>query len=189
MTPENFISYIHKELGLLPMVAPYAQRIGRHLVVGVDQLASPDTGEVLVLPPLSSLFDETREYLGEPIPVTAGYRTHRHELRLQNLGYKTAKFVSPHSFCALDLDARPTKGRTEKQVCLEIVQATVAAAQKLGLPRPRMGYRGYDYRFVHVDLTFYLFKPYTNLEHPQHWPNLTQEQRQMLSAWRPGAEW
>jgi len=182
-------------LPMLPAILPYGAKVSEFLTVGVDHLASPDTGECCLIPQTRMLFDEIRRIMGVPIPVTAGFRTVAHELNLEAAGHKTAKLISPHSLAAaLDLDARERSinGRWVPEVGINVLiqDAARQAADKLGYPTPRLGHRAYNERFTHVDLVFFLFAPYTALPHPADWPELEESTRKTLgAAWRPGVEW
>lgn len=195
MKAEDFIAKVFAFHGLDPQarVYGYGDKVSEHLTVGVDFLTTPDTNQLVFIPELIALYEKTREVYGLPIPVTSGFRTHAHELYLEKLGYKTAKFVSPHSLAvALDLDARPRAGKTEKQVNKDIREAVWKAAKALGLPRPRIGHRVYHERFNHIDLMFLLFKPFSDLEHPSTWEDVgfSAEMRfWMKHSWKPGVQW
>lgn len=192
LTAQEFIDRIHNA-GVIgkPRVAAYGEAISKHLTVGIDMLWSPDTREIVILKPMIDLFEKAREIVGHPIPVSAGYRTLNHEHELQKRGLKTVKFVSPHCFGAMDLDARPVNGHNERTENFQIQAALVAAAKVLGLPRPRLGHKSYGEHFTHVDLVFMLFKPYTALDHPADWDwGLDAGNRAAFnSAWREGVEW
>lgn len=193
MTSQEFINRVLTESSLAqpPRKASYGERLSQFITVGVDHVTSPDTQEISLMSDMIRLFDKAREIYGRPIPITAGFRTHAHEEALTRSGYKTAKFVSPHSLgAALDLDSRPYTWRTEAQVNAEIRQSVQQAAKALALPRPRLGHRAYDEKFTHVDLVFMLFQPYTTLPHPAAWQELDEGTRKALSAgWREGVEW
>jgi hypothetical protein len=192
MTPQKLIERVFEaspEL-LQVRVLPYGTKVSPHLSAGVDTLASPDTNEVCLMPPLLDLFEEARRLFGKPMPVTAGFRTHAHEKALEARGYRTAKFVSPHSLgSALDIDARPAKNKTEAQVNREIQAVLKEAARNLDMPKPRLGHKAYKESFTHVDVIFLLFAPFTALPHPAKWKELTPEQKAAVSAWVPGTEW
>lgn len=177
-----------------PTALPYGTKLGEFLTVGVDHLATPDTGECCVLPQMQDLFNETRRIMGAAIPVTSGFRTPAHQEDLVASGHKAAKIISPHSLgVALDLDARERviNGRWVPEVGVNVLiqDAVREAAGKLGYPTPRLGHRAYNERFTHVDLVFFLFAPYTSLAHPKDWPELPDDVRKSLTAWRPGVEW
>lgn len=173
-----------------PRVAKYGENLSKHLTVGVDMLWSPDTLEVVTFQPMLDLFEKAREILGHPIPVSAGYRTLAHEHELQSRGLRTVKFVSPHAFGAMDLDARARDDVSERTENFHIQASLVAAAKVLGLPQPRMGHKGYNEKFTHCDLVFMLFQPYTDLPHPGKWEDLAPSLRSALgSAWREGVQW
>lgn len=180
----------------VPVVQPYGTKLSEFLTVGVDHLASPDTGECCLLPQMTRLFDELRRIVGVPIPVTAGFRTVHHQESLIAAGYKgVATLISPHSLgAALDLDARERviNGRWIPEVGVNVLiqDAAREAAGQLGYPTPRIGHRAYNERFTHVDLIFFLFAPYTALPHPADWLELDEATRKTLgAAWRPGVEW
>lgn len=195
--PNNWLPTSHAGVppNVLARVPQYGTKVGEFLTVGIDHLASPDTGEVFLMPPIVALFNETRRNFGEAIPVTAGSRTHEHETALQGAGYKAAKICSPHCLgAALDLDARDRTicGRftSETAVNILIQQAAREAADKLGFPTPRLGHLAYNERFTHMDLVFMLFAPHTKLPHPADWPELPQDVRKKIGAsWRPGVNW
>lgn len=171
VTPLLFRQRVQENEDLpLPRVAIYGERLSKYLVVGLDNLQSPDTGEILEFRPLIALDEEASNILGYDVPTTAGYRTLNHQKALVAKGYRAAEFVSPHFFCALDKDAQPRAGKSEVDACLDIVKAYMEAAKKLGLPRPRLGYRKYMAKFVHVDLLPMLFEPFTKIVHPKSWP-------------------
>lgn len=191
MTAQEFIERVFSA-GVIdkPRLAEYGEKISDHLTAGVDNIWSPDTREVVLYKPMIRLFEKAREFLGRPIPVTAGYRTLAHEHALQQRGYKTVKFVSPHCFGAMDLDARPYGEKSEKSANLEIQACLVSATKHLNLPRPRLGHKAYHEKFTHVDLVFMLFQPFTSLPHPAAWPELDEGTRKALGAsWREGVEW
>lgn len=173
LTPEIFLTRVFElEEMPSPRLGVYGEKLTKYLQVGSDALQSPDTGEILPYPPMLALDEEACDILGYDIPTTAGYRTPGHQRNLIVRGYKAATFISPHFFGALDKDARPREGKTEKQVCQEIADAYKKAAIKLRMPAPRLGMRAYNYRFVHVDLLPMLFSPFTGLEHPSKWPEV-----------------
>ena len=195
MLPHEFIQKIFAESGVLtpPRILPYGYQVSTYLTIGIDHLTSPDDGTFVLLPQVIELFDAARQIYGGPISVNAGFRTHNHELTLQARGYKTAKFVSPHSLgAALDCKAIPLPGKPDydgEETNRQLQSAFREAAQQLSFPAPRLGHKAYGEAFTHVDLVFLLFAPFTNLAHPETWPELSDDQRLLISAWRPGIEW
>lgn len=173
MTPQDFVDRILAESGVLPQPrqVAYGERLSFFIAAGIDHVASPDTGEVWFHPRVLELFDQTRRNLGHPLPVNAGCRSVTHQLTLVNLGYKAATAISPHMLgVALDPDALPRDGKTEKEECLSIVAAVEAAAAQLGLSEVlRIGYAAYHHKFVHFDILPILFQPYADLPHPATW--------------------
>ncbi len=195
MTPDEFINRVFSFSGVLsdPTVRKYGDEISSHLRAGIDMVWSPDTHQVSLLPQEIQLFEEARvNQWKAPIGVDAGYRTRAHELALEAKGYKTAKFVSPHSVgCALDCRVLPgtSEGIHVEQNSL-LRRAFQEAATALGFPQPRIGHRAYNEVFCHVDLMFMLFAPYTSLSHPSEWPELAEDQRLHLkNSLVPGLEW
>jgi hypothetical protein len=190
MNAEEFLQRL-RDAGVLPpaMKYPHGHKLSRFITTGIDHVASPDTGECWLHQPLLALFDEARAFIGHPVPVRAGSRTHAYELSLEAAGYKTAKFVSPHSLSAIDCDAMPRDGKTEAAVNVGIRTELVRAATKLGFPEPRLGFKAYGERFTHCDLVFLFFEPHTTLAHPATWPDLSPEQQRLVAAWKPGVRW
>jgi len=195
MLPHEFIQKIFAESGVLtpPRILPYGYRVSTYLTINIDHLSSPDDATFVLLPQAIKLFDAAREIYKRPILVNAGFRTHNHERALQRRGYKTAKFVSPHSLgAALDCKASPYKPELDyhgEETNRQLQSAFREAAQQLSFPAPRLGHKAYGEAFTHVDLVFLLFAPFTNLAHPETWPELSDDQRLLISAWRPGIEW
>lgn len=172
MTPDQFIERVltQPQVPFYRGGVPHGTKISKHLTVGVDHLASPDTGSIILYKPLLDLFDEARDILGHPLPVNAGFRTPNHQRLLIAQGYKAATALSPHMVAAaLDVDAVPRGTVSEVEECLAIVNAFEKAAALLSLPAPRLGYSAYALKFVHIDLVFMLFQPYTSLPHPSSW--------------------
>jgi hypothetical protein len=194
LSADQFIEKVFAA-GVIPMpaVATYGQKVSPHLTVGTDFLWSPDTNEITFLPQLIQLFEEARTNVwGKPIKVDAGYRTKAHEDALTAQGLQTAAFVSPHSLgSALDLKVIPgTLDGTPSQANVAFRQAFRKAAKNLDMPQPRIGHRAYGEHFIHVDLMFMLFAPFTKLGHPRDWPDLQPELREVYTTTiSPGWEW
>jgi hypothetical protein len=194
LTVEDFQKRIF-ESGVIPppKVVKYGDEISAHLHIGPDFLWSPDTNEYTQLPGCIALFEETRtNQWGKPIGVDAGYRTIAHEKFLESKGLKTAKNISPHSLgSANDYKVLPgnftglvSQGNTQLRTAFRM------AAVKLGLPQPRIGWKAYGSAFIHIDLMFTLFAPYTTLAHPQDWLDLSDELRETYRrVLVPGMEW
>jgi hypothetical protein len=191
MSPDEFVEKVFAS-GVIarPKPVAYGEQVSPHLKVGVDQLASPDIGQMTLLPQSVALYEAAREILGQPIRVNAGWRTVAHELALQDAGYRTAKWISPHCLgAALDLQlGLGAVGQPERNA--ELQEALKSAATKLQFPAPRLGHFAYSEHFTHVDLVFFLFKPYTELDHPGAWTELDPGVRQQLgNSWQPGISW
>lgn len=176
----------------VPTVRKYGEKISEHLHIGPDMLWSPDTQEYTQLPQCIALFEETRTTQFQmPIGVDAGYRTVAHEQVLEAKGYKTAKFISPHSLGSAD-DYKVISGTFGKVSTgnTRLRLAFRAAATKLGLPQPRIGHKAYGEAFIHVDYMFMLFAPHTSLPHPKDWEELDPDLRKTYATvLTPGWEW
>lgn len=194
LTAPQFIAKVYAAgVAPPPKVRQYGETVSDHLHFGTDLLWSPDTHEYSQLPQCIQLFEECRvNQWGKPVGVDAGYRTYPHELKLQSEGYATAKFVSPHSVSAAD-DYKVLPGTydgTISQGNTALRKAFRKAASALGLPQPRIGWKAYQGAFIHVDLMFMLFTPYTKLAHPKDWEDLSPEMRQIYAiTCVPGWEW
>jgi len=121
-------------------------------------------------------FDFVRELHGGPLGINSGRRSQAKQEELKLEGYRAAT-VSPHVYgAALDVDV-PDGKRDEYLVAL-----ILGAAQIMGLPRPRIGYKqyrkGYTSSFVHFDYCF-LLPPETLASLPES----------VRLAWRVGAMW
>jgi hypothetical protein len=192
MTQQEFVGRVFAGSTLLtpPHAVAYGEKVSDHLSVGVDQLASADTGTMTLLPQTVELFEKARKILDRPIRVNAGFRTVTHELELQNAGYRTAKWISPHCLgAALDLQI-PATGVTSMEVNGQLQRALKQAATELGWPVPRLGHWAYGEHFTHVDLVFMIFRPWGEVPHPKDWPELDPEIAGNLGAsWVPGISW
>lgn len=194
LTADQFIARVY-DAGVTPapVVKKYGDEVSPHLHFGTDLLWSPDTHEYSQLPQCIALFEETRvNQWQKPIGVDAGYRTHAHELQLQAEGYKTAKFISPHSLGSAD-DYKALPGTYDGKITSANIALRAAfrkAASTLGLPQPRIGHKNYGEAFLHVDFMFFLFKPFSVLDHPKDWQDLSAEMRQVYAiTCIPGWEW
>lgn len=189
MTPQDFFARI-SSLGVLSKSEkyPYGYALGKFVKVGIDHIASPDTGECWLHEPLLNLFDAAREAYGKPVKINAGSRTPAHEDELRSAGYHTANFASPHNLSALDCQPICAAADLQKE-CDAFAKCVGDAAQALKLPDPRLGLKVYEDRLVHVDLVFLFFAPYTSAPHPKDWADLQEPERSRMAAWRPGARW
>jgi hypothetical protein len=184
MTANNFFDRV-KDSGFLAAShkPEIGEKISNHLTHPADAVTSPDTGEVWLDPQLLRLFDAARTIIGEPLRVSAGSRTIAHEQFLSDRGYKTTKFISPHTLSALDI-------LTNRVNAYVMMNAFRQAATDLKLPVPRFGHRSYNDAWLHVDCVFLFFQPFTTLAHPSDWEELQDELRKAMgTAWRPGIEW
>ena len=125
-----------------------------------------------ILAPLIDLFEAVRAEVG-PIKVNSGYRGDAFQERLykQNPQGVAKPGSSPHRFgAAMDL-AIPKEWTAAKLA--DLVQAKSIA---LGFDRARCGWREYSGRFLHIDLVYLLFTPFTAIPNPNR-------------SWRPGVTW
>ena len=202
----KYISPLNFYLRAMPTnnmkLVKYGRKLGKYITVGVDNVTSPDRpSELLLMPPITKLFNKAREIYGAPLMITAGDRTIEHQRRLLKMGLKAATIMSPHILgAALDIDAKPNRlrGRSEVDECLYIVRCLEKAAGVLKLGLPRIGIKVYNHRFVHVDLVYMLFKPWTLVPHPSDWPETFKDLRGQVvkgahekfdRSWRPGVTW
>lgn len=134
--------------------------ISEHLHYPGDNLASPDTRDLVLLQGTVDLFEETRKLAGVPIPVNAGYRSHAWQERLKAQGYK-ASTISPHEHgAALDLSVKYIDGLTKCKRAQTLIKYLCDAARNLGLREfLRYGSQAYGWNFVHVDIVPLLFAP------------------------------
>jgi hypothetical protein len=132
--------------------------------------------------PTLKLFEAIREIVGQPIAINSGYRTiekqkYLYKADLESNGGKPSGKVAnpanaPHTTgTAMDLSL--PAGYTAQQLAQLIRQTSV----KLGYPMARTGYITYDYKFVHFDLVFLLYAPYTKTPNPAP------------ALWFPGGSW
>jgi hypothetical protein len=194
LTADQFIARVY-DAGVTPapVVKKYGDEVSPHLHIGTDFLWSPDTHEYSQIPECIALFEEVRvNQWKNPIAVDAGYRTHAHELELQKIGLKTAKYVSPHSVGTAD-DYKVVPGTYDGKVTqgnIALRAAFMKGASALGLPKPRVGHSAYGEAFIHVDLMFFIFAPFSKLLHPRDWVDLSPELRQLFAITLvPGWQW
>jgi hypothetical protein len=137
---------------------------------------------IQILEPLIDLFEAVRTAVGSPIPINSGYRSRAkqkelYERDIREHGGKPSGQVArvdlaPHTYgAAMDLAIPP--GLTAAKLAALIRQTSI----RIGLPQARTGWRSYGGRFVHMDLVFLCFKPYTDKANPAP------------KSWRPGVTW
>ena len=127
-------------------------------------------GEAVIFETTIDLFEKARDLLGKPIKINSFYRCKKHQEKLLKTNKNAAK-MSPHlTGTALDL------GLPNGVDALTLMGYFIQAADDLGLPRPRFGYKQYNYQFLHTDLVFMRFAPFTNVPYP-------------CKAWVPGVTW
>jgi hypothetical protein len=150
--------------------------------------AQHDTGAVVIYQPLVTLFETVRAGLAllrgveTPITVNSGYRSPEYQVAVYeadlraNGGKPSGKVArpghSPHETGAA-MDLALPKGFEAKEFAAFIRRVSL----ELKFPEARTGYIIYDYKFVHVDLTPMLYRPYTKMPNPNP------------GAWKPGVIW
>lgn len=139
--------------------------------------------KVVIYDPLIQLFEAVRGGLGRPIVISSGYRSDEYQKKLyeediQKNGGKPSGRVSkpghsPHATgAAMDLLIPPG---WDAQKLAELFQHTSTA---LGFSVCRTGWRAYlGQGFIHVDLVYMIFAPYTNVPNPNP------------RSWRPEVTW
>lgn len=124
-----------------------------------------------LFPPIIFLFDEAREKFGKPVKINSGFRCFTYQLALKKAGLKAAD-ISPHcEGAALDLAISPGTS------VFELIKLFRETASKIGFPKPRFGHLAYNDAFLHVDLVFMKFEPFTKIPNPKP------------ALWFEGAEW
>ncbi|HEX2954362.1 MAG TPA: D-alanyl-D-alanine carboxypeptidase family protein [Bacillota bacterium] len=162
------------------MISPHIARaeFGEHDEAGRLRTGVP----IRALEPLVELFEAVRAAVGQPIPIHSGYRSvaKQQELYQRDIrehGGKPSGEVArpdcaPHTYGAA-MDLGLPRGLNAARFAAIIRQTSV----KLGLPQPRTGWRMYGGRFVHMDMVFLCFEPYTNKPNPAP------------RSWRSGVSW
>ncbi len=130
----------------------------------------------VIIPELVSLFDMTREANGRPRRISSGYRTRGTQDNLKGK-FGKAKF-SPHTMgAAMDIK---TYSEEDAKSLSEIFYES---AQRLNLPKPRIGIRKYKGYFIHVDLVFLWFKSHGGgFDYPE-------DSEPIRINWIPGVSW
>ncbi len=130
---------------------------------------------VFAFEPILKLFEAVREKLG-PIHINSGYRSDAKQTELykaDSSGAVAKPGSSPHRFgAAMDLAIPPTVSSA-----VELASHVQYYSKQLGLQVARCGWREYQGRFLHMDVVYLLFAPYTNLKNPNP------------KAWRSGVTW
>ncbi len=152
--------------------------------ISCEEWNTGNAEKVLVFEPLILLFETVRGAIGKPIVINSGYRSLEHQQRLyeedlaSNHGKPTGKVAKPvpgqfphGTGAAMDI-AIPVGFTAEKLQSL--FQNTSMA---IGLKSCRVGRKKYKDRFLHVDLTYLLYEPYTDISNP------------LPSLWKPGVTW
>lgn len=123
-------------------------------------------GECVVFEPMVQLFNEVRDFIGNPIIINSCYRCEDYQKILQGTN-KNAATYSPHvTGAAMDLAIPKDLDLNQFKTLFSVM------SRHLGFGKPRFGYKQYDYRFLHVDLVYLV-------------PGLTHKP----AAWREGVEW
>jgi len=131
-----------------------------HQIGGVDveyvsehiaqyEAEDPLTKQVVILEANIEQFEEVRKIIGSPIPINSLYRTEATQKHYIALGYKAAKKFFPHT-----TGAAMDQGLTKAYKIEDLIAANKLAAKRLGLKAPRLGYKAYNYTFLHRDFCF-----------------------------------
>lgn len=133
--------------------------------IAAHEIADRWTGEIKIYDGLVYLFEGARTIINRPLIITSGYRSVAYNQHLHEIGYKTAAH-SPHCEGAA-IDVIIPHDKTVD----DLINAFDTSADLLKLPRPRYGHIQYKDRFLHIDLVFMLYKPYTEVDnpHPRQW--------------------
>jgi len=125
---------------------------------------------------LFEAFDNIVESLKIKVIVTSGWRCEEHQEELRKAGYKAAMF-SPHFFSAIDFLPDPKSGVSVSEVVKFIEE---------NYPKMRLGYRAYNYRFIHMDNVYNVPEEDLN-KLLDKYPFEVKEH--VKRAWRPGVTW
>lgn len=140
-----------------------------------SEFGQRDTGQVVVYEPLVELFEKVREIIKRPIRINSGYRSPEYQANLyrQDPSGAVAKpGNSPHQTgAAMDLGIPPN---FTAQSFAALFRKT---SKELGFPEARTGWKMYGGTFIHVDLVFMLYAPYTKEINPNP------------RDWSPGVMW
>ena len=129
------------------------------------------TGEIKISPHIVYLFESVREELGKPIIITSGYRSEKYQAYLRAIGYPAA-IVSPHCYgAALDMLFPFSVDKDG------FANLFVNHSLKLDYGICRIGRKQYGDTFLHVDVVYLLFEPYTTIQNPKP------------DTWKPGVAW
>lgn len=128
-------------------------------------------GRALLMPQIVYLFEEVREDFGVPLMINSGFRCQVYQLHLMELGLTKAQ-NSPHvSGAALDISIP----YNIKPDCLK--DTFIRNSKRLGFGKCRIGMKKYKNRFIHVDLAYLFYEPYTSIKNPNP------------KAWKEGVTW
>lgn len=135
------------------------------------EVICPFTHEIKLSPFIINLFEAVRNDIGCPIFITSGYRSPQYQKHLTEINPYAVK-LSPHpEGAALDMQI---PFRFEP---LELAHRFQEHSKRLGYGTCRYGLEKYKFRFIHVDIIYMLYHPWTNTENPK--PDI----------WKEGVTW
>lgn len=136
---------------------------------------------IIAYEPTLLLFEALRKSVKKPISIKSGYRNIAKQTQLylddlhEHHGIPSKKVAAPEhaphtTGSAMDIGI--PKGYTAQNLAALIRKISV----ELNYPMARTGFIIYNYEFVHFDLVFMLFRPYTKTPNP-------------CPEWIPGTTW
>lgn len=144
-------------------------RISDH--ISIKEVACPMTGICHIHPFVVRVFEEARKLLNKPIRITSGYRHPRYQKKLSKVNPRATKSLSPHSTGSA-IDMVPPKEMSTEDLA-DLFEHTCI---DLNFPDPRIGISN---SFIHFDMVFMLYYPYTLLQMPGT----------KSGIWVPGKRW
>jgi len=135
------------------------------------EVMCPWTREIKLIYWIINLFESVRNEIGCPIFITSGYRSRQYQKHLTE--------INPY---AVDLSPHPEGAALDMHIPInhdpvELALKFQEHSQKLGYGICRYGLEKYGFHFLHVDIIYMLFTPWTNVENPKP------------SLWREGVTW
>ena len=123
------------------------------------------THDIKISPFIVRLFEAVRNEIERPIMITSGYRSQIYQDYLRQIGYPAA-ILSPHTYGAA-LDMLYPTGLDKDNFTMLFREKS----QQLGYGDCRIGRAKYNDTFLHVDIVYLLFEPYTRIGNPipEHW--------------------
>jgi len=144
-------------------------RVSNH--IAAHEIEDRWTREVKISPYIVHLFEVVRKKFGVPIMITSGYRTREYQAHLGEIGYPAAE-ISPHCQGAA-FDMLFPIGIDKN----EFANMWKWQSLDLGYKHCRIGRKKYNDTFLHVDIVYLLFEPFTTIPNP------------VPDRWKPGVMW